>query len=80
MCRPANDVTMAALEHDVMGALDRLRAEHEDIRGVLLECAVFPIVADVIRRRTGLPVFDFLSLADIVMASIAHARTPRPPR
>jgi hypothetical protein len=31
-------------------------------------------VADVIRRRTGLPVFDFLSLADIVMASIAHAR------
>jgi len=74
MCRPANDVTMADLEHDVMGALDRLRAEHEDIRGVLLECAVFPIVADVIRRRTGLPVFDFLSLADIVMASIAHAR------
>ena len=73
MCRPANDVTMADLEHDVMGALDRLRAEHEDIRGVLLECAVFPIVADVIRRRTGLPVFDFLSLADIVMASIADA-------
>jgi hypothetical protein len=74
MCRPANDVTMADLAHDVMGALDRLRAEHEDIRGVVLECAVFPIVADVIRRRTGLPVFDFLSLADIVMASIAHAR------
>jgi hypothetical protein len=71
MCRPANDVTHAGLEADVMGALDRLRAAHKDIRAVLLECAVFPIVADSIRVKTRLPVFDFLSLGDIVMASIA---------
>ncbi|MFO0996285.1 MAG: hypothetical protein U1F33_06335 [Alphaproteobacteria bacterium] len=71
MCRPANDVTYAGLEEDVMGALNRLRAKHTNIRAVLLECAVFPIVADAIRAKTKLPVFDFMALGDIVMTSIA---------
>ena len=56
-----------ALGRDVGAALDGLRAAHPDVRAIVLECAVFPIVADGLRAKTGLPVFDFLTLADVAM-------------
>ncbi len=69
MFKPEPGFTRDMLARDVMTALDGLRAHHADIRAVLLECAFFPIVADDVRARTGLPVVDFLTVGDLLMAS-----------
>lgn len=69
MFKPEPGFTRDMLARDVMAALDGLRARHSDIRAVLLECAFFPIVADDVRARTGLPVIDFLTVGDLLMAA-----------
>lgn len=69
MFKPEPGFTRDMLARDVMAALDRLRARYADIRAVLLECAFFPIVADDVRARTGLPVVDFLTVGDLLMAA-----------
>lgn len=69
MFKPEPGFTRDMLARDVMAALDGLRARHADIRAVLLECAFFPIVADDVRAQTGLPVVDFLTVGDFLMAA-----------
>lgn len=56
-------LTMAIMERDVGAAAERLIAAHPDIRALLFECTIFPIAARHVRARTGLPVYDFLTLA-----------------
>lgn len=69
MFKPEPGFTRDMLARDVISALDGLRTQHADIRAVLLECAFFPIVADDVRAKTGLPVVDFLSVGDLLMAA-----------
>lgn len=66
----------SALERDVMGAARRLWAEHPDITHWLLECAGFPRLRPLIKAQFGRPVFDWVSLCDLLMAS-AVARDVR---
>jgi Asp/Glu/hydantoin racemase len=59
---------------DVAGAARGLLAAHPDVAAIVLECTNMPPYADAVRRATGLPVHDIVSLVCWL-----HAGTrPRP--
>jgi Asp/Glu/hydantoin racemase len=51
-------------------------AAHPDLGAIVLECTNMPPYADDIRRATGLPVFDIVSL--VTLAHGALVAGPRP--
>jgi Asp/Glu/hydantoin racemase len=71
---PAVDATRLAA--DVREAAARLLITHPEVGALLLECAAFTPFAAQIRADAGRPVFDLVTLADALMASVA--RGPRP--
>ena len=71
MRKPQPGITHAMLARDVMAAARRVLDAHADVRAIVFECAVFPIVADHVRAATGLPVFDYVSLANILAEAVA---------
>ncbi len=76
MADPDTRLTREMVERDVIAALRGLIERHPEIGSVVLECSAFPLAADAVRRAFGLPVVDFLTLANMVIASV-HARDPR---
>lgn len=62
---------LADLEQVTMNACDRLLEEYPDVSHILLECSGFPRFAPAIRKKTGRPVFDWVSLCNYVMSSAA---------
>jgi hypothetical protein len=78
MARPGPKVSVEALERDVLGVVDRMLGEHPEIQLILLECAGFPAVTAAVRARTQRPVFDFVTLANLLMTSVTGlpASTP----
>jgi len=73
------------LELDVDAARDeharvarRLVAEHPDIGAIVLECTNMPPYADDVRRETGRPVFDILSLVRMAHDAVRAGLPPRP--
>lgn len=71
LMRPPPPTELADIEADVVECVTRLRAAHSDIAAILFECTAFPCVAPVIRRMTGLPVYDITTLCRMAMASIS---------
>jgi len=71
MRKPQPGITHAMLARDVIAAARRVLDAHADVRAIIFECAVFPIVIDHVRAATGLPVFDYVSMADILAESVA---------
>jgi hypothetical protein len=55
----------------VLAAAQRLRARHPGIEALVLECTNLPPYADALRRASGLPVFDVVTLLDGRMARLA---------
>lgn len=76
MADPETKLTREMVERDVIAALRGLLERHPEIRSVVLECSAFPLAADAVRRAFGLPVVDFLTMANMVIASV-RARGPR---
>jgi Asp/Glu/hydantoin racemase len=70
------DVDLARAEHERVAR--RLVREHPDVAAIVLECTNMPPYADDIRRATGRPVFDILSLVRLVHDGLAGAIAPRP--
>ena len=70
------DVDLARAEHVTVAR--RLVAEHPDIGAIVLECTNMPPYAADVRRETGLPVFDIVSLVTMVHAAIGAGLAPRP--
>jgi Asp/Glu/hydantoin racemase len=68
------DVDLAREEH--VRVARRLVAAHPDLGAIVLECTNMPPYAGDIRRATGLPVFDIVSL--VTLAHGALAAGPRP--
>jgi hypothetical protein len=66
---PVPEVTPEDLATDVLAAVRSLRRAHPDVGSLLLECAAFCPVTARVRAETALPVLDFVSLADVVMAA-----------
>ena len=49
---------------EMKAAADRLMREHPDVRAVVLGCTNMPPYADTVRRATGVPVFDAVTLVN----------------
>ena len=53
---------------EMMLAAERLLGEHPNVGAIVLECTNMPPYADTVRRTTGLPVFDA-----VTMVNYAHS-------
>lgn len=69
------DVDLAREEH--VRVARRLVAGHPDVGAIVLECTNMPPYADDIRRETGLPVFDIVTLVTLVHTALAAGLPPR---
>jgi Asp/Glu/hydantoin racemase len=61
-----------------VGVARRFVREHPDLGAIVLECTNMPPYADDIRRETGLPVFDIVSLVTMVHGALRAGSGPRP--
>lgn len=67
---PDEDLDVGTVRKEVVDAArDELR-RHPKIRAYVLECTDLPPFAAEIRRRTGLPVFDFITLVNYIHSTI----------
>ena len=49
---------------EMRAAAGRLMLEHPDVGAIVLECTNMPPYADTVRRETGLPVFDVVTMVN----------------
>ena len=55
------------LTEDVLQAVQAMLDEHPDIGGIVIECAGLTLATPSVRKATGLPVFDFVSLGRMLV-------------
>ena len=58
------------LTDDLCSLAKELCRQHPDIKAILLECSDLPPYAAAIQKATGLPVFDFITLANWVASAV----------
>lgn len=68
--RPSLDV--AILEAETVGVAQRLVARERSIGALLLECSLLPPYGAAVQAATGLPVFDFTHLVNMVHDACAR--------
>lgn len=73
MSRPVVDMPPAQLEADVLTCVRKLLERDRSIVKLLFECVGFCPASAAVRRTIGLPVFDALSNADLLMAGLIAA-------
>jgi len=73
MLKPEGTVVRDILEDDVLSVIRHLLSEASSIRAIVLECTAFPIVTERVCTVTNLPIFDFMNLVNLLMASIPGA-------
>jgi hypothetical protein len=61
---PEADVDLEEIEREVLGTALQAIEEHPNIRAFVLECTDLPPFSNAIRRQTGLPVFDFITMVN----------------
>jgi hypothetical protein len=76
--KPEPSVDAAHMETDVRAAAAGLLAAHPELSALLLECAAFCPFTARVRADAGRPVVDFVTLADVVMGSMARGRPVGP--
>jgi hypothetical protein len=67
---PDADVDLDAIEREVLGTALQALEQHPSIRAFVLECTDLPPFSEAIRRRTSLPVFDFINMVNYLHSSI----------
>lgn len=72
--KPEPELPLEAIGDDLAQSIQRLVAETPALGGILLECSALCPFSPRIRAETGLPVFDFVSLANLLQASVADVR------
>lgn len=77
---PEPEVPLQVLESDVRATLGRFLRRHRRVRSVLFECSALCPFTPRLRAETELPIFDFLSVADALMASVGVAPFADPAR
>lgn len=70
LSRPARSTAIDVIEKEVAECVDGLRRSSPEIRGVLLECTGFPVVASHLRRRFEIPFWDITSACKLALGSI----------
>lgn len=66
--KPNPELAFDVLRDDVLDTVRTLQRDWPDVEAILLECSATCPFVDEVRELTGLPVFDFLLLADRLMA------------
>lgn len=67
---PDQDVDLTRIAQEVLKTGLEARAAHPAIRAFVLECTDLPPFSARIRQQTGLPVFDFITMANYLHASL----------
>ena len=67
---PDAEIDLAVIEQEVLGTALRALEQHPGIRAFVLECTDLPPYAAAIRRHSGLPVFDFISMVNYLHSSL----------
>jgi hypothetical protein len=70
LSEPEPEPTLEMLERDVLEAVQRLLDQRPDTGAILFECSAFCGLKRRVQIQTGLPVMDFVTMADLVMASV----------
>ncbi|MBA2675173.1 aspartate/glutamate racemase family protein [Ramlibacter sp.] len=68
--QPDAEVDLAVIEQEILGTVLRALETYPGIRAFVLECTDLPPYAAMIRRRSGLPVFDFISMINLLHSSL----------
>jgi Asp/Glu/hydantoin racemase len=66
---PNDDIDLAKIESDILDLVSSMMKE-SDIGAFILECTDLPPFANAIRKVTGRPVFDFVTLTNFVHQSL----------
>lgn len=64
------------LQSEAAGVARKLVEENPDVRAIVLECANLPPYARAIQLATGLPVFDFVTMANMVYSAVRAESYP----
>jgi Asp/Glu/hydantoin racemase len=64
----------ARFQEEVVGVAEALVRENPDVGAIVLECTDLPPFAAAIRRALGLPVFDIVTLTNMIYESVAGDR------
>lgn len=67
---PDAEIDLDKIEQEVLGTALRALNMHPGICAFVLECTDLPPYSAAIRRQSGLPVFDFISMVNYVHSSI----------
>ncbi|OHV78907.1 hypothetical protein [Ensifer sp. LCM 4579] len=70
MC-PPQPTDIADIETEIAACVARLRAANPEIAALLFSCTLFPPATPMIRRTTGLPVYDITTICRMTLQSIA---------
>jgi len=71
---PHLNIDVGKFEKEIVSLAKRLVDENHDVGAIILECTDLPPFSAAIRRATGLPVFDIVTLAHTVYETIAGDR------
>ena len=67
---PEKEIDLTRIAQEVLTTSLQARAAHPPIAAFVLECTDLPPFSARIRRQTGLPVFDFITMANYLHASL----------
>lgn len=67
---PDAEIDLDVIEQEVLGTARRALDEHPGIRAFALECTDLPPYSAAIRRQSGLPVFDFITMVNYLHSTL----------
>lgn len=71
--KPEEDVSLENIREEVVEVASAAVLRYPAVGAFVLECTDLPPFSRSIREKTGLPVFDFLTLVDMVHSSLGSA-------
>ena len=60
------------LTEELVEVAENLVSENQDVGAILLECSDLPPYAKAIQAATGLPVYDFNTMIDLIYHSVVQ--------
>ena len=70
--KPDESIDMEIVEREIIDTAKKAVYEHENIKAIVLECTDLPPFAQKIRDATGMPGFDFNTMANYVALGIGN--------
>ena len=67
---PREEVRLEVIAEEVVQTGEKAQGEHPEAGALVLECTDLPPFAAILRKRTGLPVFDFVTLTEYMHRSL----------